>query len=145
MHAGTPLLLLLPCSAVRLQPKQLLSQACCAAAAAQMLLEGPPTVCPQSESVPATVAADAALNLASTSHCLPPRHRLALALSACLPACSPVRMMSRNGSRGTGKVDSASSLEQGGDGAHPPHQHPPHHHQAAAAMQHQMGKMTLAE
>lgn len=60
-------------------------------------------------------------------------------------ARSPVRMMSRNGSRGTGKVDSASSLEQGGDGAHPPHQHPPHHHQAAAAMQHQMGKMTLAE
>jgi len=47
-------------------------------------------------------------------------------------------MMSRNGSRGTGKVDSASSLEHGADvaSAHAP---------PVASVQEQLSKVTLAE
>lgn len=47
-------------------------------------------------------------------------------------------MASRNGSRGAAKVDSASSLEQGG--AEPGPAHPA----AVAAVQDQLGKMGLA-
>lgn len=49
-----------------------------------------------------------------------------------------MRMAGRNGSRGTGKVDSASSLERGG--AEPAPAHPA----AVAAVQDQLGKMGLA-
>lgn len=49
-------------------------------------------------------------------------------------------MVSRNGSRGKGKVDSASSLEQGADVAPAPQ--PPAQH---AAVQEQLGGMKLAE
>ena len=46
-------------------------------------------------------------------------------------------MASRNGSRGKGKVDSASSLEQGADASPPP--------ASAAAVQEQLGKLALGE
>lgn len=62
-------------------------------------------------------------------------------------------MMSRNGSRGTAKVDSASSLEHSA-GVPPSGQHPhplPHPHQQqqqqqqVAAVQEQLAKTSLAE